>query len=296
MMVSDPPVLGLLGLGLLGTAVAQRLLAAGFPVIGYDPHAQAMVAARQLGVIPAGSAPAVACECSVLLACLPDGPSVRQALLDVSGSPILAPGSLFIDFTTCAPAESRTLAEILESVDIQMLDAPISGGSRQIAEGRGLIMVGGPEAAFRRGSPLLSAVAERVRHLGPAGSGSTGKLVTNLVLGLNRLALAEGLALAEAAGLDLAASLELLKESAAYSRAMDVKGERMVEHRYAEPEARLRQHLKDVRLILELAEEWEQTLPVSALHAKILDCGVEMGLGDVDNAAVLEILRGQFPG
>lgn len=285
------PAMGLLGVGLLGTAVARRLVAAGYRVVAHDPNVVVLDAAREWGVEGRASAAEVAGECPVLVTCLPDGPSVKAAVLGEDGSPLLARSSLLIDLTTCAPDESRELARALAAHEIEMLDAPVSAGSRQVAEGTGLVMVGGTEAAFRRGQPILTAVTGRVRYLGPSGSGSFGKLVTNLVLGLNRLALAEGLAFAEAGGLDLPAALELLRESAAYSRAMDVKGTRMTEHHYDEPEARLRQHLKDVRLILELAGNEGQPLPVSALHAEILAEGVRTGLGEADNSAVFELLR-----
>lgn len=294
-MPLDARDIGLLGVGLLGSAVAQRLLAAGYTVIAFDPSPAAQHAALTLGAETRASPAVVAAECRLLVACLPDGPSVSEAVLDRSRTSILKPGSLLIDLTTCAPAESRVLAEILARVDVAMLDAPVSGGSRQIAEGRGLLMVGGAETAFQRGEPVLSAISERVRYLGPSGSGSVGKLVTNLVLGLNRLALAEGLALAEACGLELPSALALLRESAAYSRAMDVKGARMTERRYDEPEARLRQHLKDVHLILELAQRQGVALPVSHLHAEILADAVAEGLGEADNAAVFEQLRPRNP-
>lgn len=291
MLNSDVPSIGLLGLGLLGRAVARRLEAAGYSLIGYDPDPAAARAAEDVGVSVRGSARQVAGECTHVVTCLPDGPSVSRAVLDVSGSPLLMPRSLLIDLTTCAPRESRLLSATLKHAGIEMLDAPISGGSREIARGLGLMMVGGGAETYAAAGFILSVISDRVRYLGPSGSGSTGKLVTNLVLGLNRLALAEGLSLAEACGLELTTVLDLLKESAAYSYSMDVKGARMTERRYDEPEARLRQHLKDVHLILELAAGQNRALPVSKLHAELLGEAVEAGLGEADNAAIFELLR-----
>jgi 3-hydroxyisobutyrate dehydrogenase-like beta-hydroxyacid dehydrogenase len=116
------------------------------------------------------------------------------------------------------------------------------------------------------------------------------KLVTNLVLGLNRAALAEGLAFAESLGLDAAASLRVLRSSAAYSRVMDTKGEKMVQGEYT-PQARLSQHLKDVRLIRAAGTSAGAELPLSAAHKALLERAVEMGLGDLDNSAVIEAVR-----
>lgn len=116
------------------------------------------------------------------------------------------------------------------------------------------------------------------------------KLVTNLVLGLNRAALAEGLAFAEAVGLDAASALSVLRDSMAYSRIMDTKGPKMVARDFA-PEARLSQHLKDVRLIREAAARVGQALPLSDEHLRLLELAESLGLGGLDNSAIFEALR-----
>jgi 3-hydroxyisobutyrate dehydrogenase-like beta-hydroxyacid dehydrogenase len=171
-----------------------------------------------------------------------------------------------------------------------MLDAPVSGGSGATRAGQVTVLVGGPPEAFEHCRPLFEAVCRRALYVGPSGAGSTAKLVTNLVLGLNRLALAEGIALGLGAGLEPDPLLELLRESAAYSRVLDVKGERMATGRF-DPEARLSQHLKDVRLILQLAGELEVALPASALHERLLQEAVERGLGEMDNSAIIAALQ-----
>jgi len=127
--------------------------------------------------------------------------------------------------------------------------------------------------------------------VGPGGSGATAKLVTNLVLGLNRLALAEGLALGERAGMNPAQVLEVLRAGAAYSRVMDAKGDKMVARDYS-TQARLSQHRKDVGLILELAGRVGAVTPTTELHWELLTRGMEGGLGDLDNAAIAEVVRG----
>jgi 3-hydroxyisobutyrate dehydrogenase-like beta-hydroxyacid dehydrogenase len=133
---------------------------------------------------------------------------------------------------------------------------------------------------------LFRLCARQWFHVGPWGSGARTKLVVNLVLGLNRAALAEGLAFARACGLDLPAVLDVLRSGAAYSRAMDTKGRKMIEGDFA-PEARLAQHLKDVRLILDAGRRSGATLPLSELHERLLAGQTDRGLGDLDNSAVI---------
>jgi 3-hydroxyisobutyrate dehydrogenase-like beta-hydroxyacid dehydrogenase len=133
-------------------------------------------------------------------------------------------------------------------------------------------------------------VAAKVFYLGPSGSGSKAKLASNLVLGLNRLALAEGLIFAEKLGLDLEAFLELLKVTPAYSAIMDTKGEKMLKSDFT-PQARLRQHHKDVSLILKYAEQAGQELPLSKVHLDVLQKAIESGDADLDNSAVIKELR-----
>ena len=151
-------------------------------------------------------------------------------------------------------------------------------------------MVGGAPEVVERVTELLSALARQTRHVGPCGYGARMKLVTNLVLGLNRAALAEGLVLAERLGLELPATLAVLQESAAYSRAMDTKGQKMIDGDFT-PQARLSQHLKDVRLMLAAAQQAQQALPLSEAHRRLLEWAESLGLGGLDNSAVFQALE-----
>jgi 3-hydroxyisobutyrate dehydrogenase-like beta-hydroxyacid dehydrogenase len=151
-------------------------------------------------------------------------------------------------------------------------------------------MVGGDKAAFEKCQDIFAALSERVFYVGPSGHGSKAKLASNLILGLNRLALAEGLVFAEKLGLDLAAFLELVKTTPAYSTVMDVKGEKMLTGDFA-AQARIRQHHKDVSLILKYAEQAGQELPLSKVHLDVLTKAIAAGDADLDNAAVIKELR-----
>jgi 3-hydroxyisobutyrate dehydrogenase-like beta-hydroxyacid dehydrogenase len=281
---------GLIGLGLLGSALADRLITGGFPVTGFDTDPERLQSAVRCGVSAARSGAEVAARCPCVLTCLPDGPTTSAAVLQGGIAAAARPGAVLIDCCTCAPDESRSLAEALTRCGIEMLDAPVSGSSAVVRAGGALIMVGGATGTLARCRPVLEAIAPQVLLMGPQGAGVTAKLVSNLVLGINRLALAEGLALAERAGVDLRRMLAVLRDGAAYSRVVDAKGERMIDRQY-QPEARLRQHLKDVELILRVGRDVGASMPASEVHHRLLLQAVSLGFGESDNSAVIEALR-----
>src|SRR5206468_3291821 len=164
-------------------------------------------------------------ECQRILLSLPDSNVVDQVLDEVEDD--LRNGQIIVDTTTGDPARAGALGERLGRMGVKFLDATISGSSAQVRAGEVTLMVGGSEAAFKRCRDLFDLFAEHAFRVGPCGSGSTMKLVTNLVLGLNRAALAEGLTFAKALGLDLGQALEVLRKSMAYSAIMDTKGAKM---------------------------------------------------------------------
>ncbi len=203
-------------------------------------------------------------------------------------------GQIILDTTTGDPAKSTVLGKRLAERGVQYLDAPISGSSEQTRRGEATVIVGGESEAFAACADLWPLMGKKAFHVGPCGSASRMKLISNLVLGLNRAALAEGLAFAEALDVSPQAALEVMRESPAYSGAMDVKGRKMVESDFA-VQARLSQHLKDVRLILESAAAAGMTLPLSETHRQLLERAEAAGLGDLDNSAIIRIMRRSRP-
>jgi len=288
--------IGLIGLGLMGSAAAKRLLSAGYPVVGFDVNADKCRALQSLGGSPAASPKDVAQAAQWIVLSLPDSAVVREVVEGADGIVRAAHKHRYVtDTTTGDPEETIRLAERLAHRDIALLDATVSGSSRQFRDGEAVLMVGGDRAAFERCTDILAALSEKVFYLGPSGSGSKAKLAGNLVLGLNRLALAEGLVFARALGLDLERFLELLAVSPAYSAAVDSKGRKMLDADFT-PQSRIRQHHKDVALILKYAGQAGQELPLSRVHADILEAAMAAGDGDLDNAAVIrEIARRRRP-
>ena len=278
-------------MGLLGSALAESLIKAGFTVRGYDTAPDRVREHEARGGIPARSPADAARGATVVMTCLMTADIVRDVLLGPDGALDAAePGLVVIDNSTIHPDASAALAGLLAPRGIPMLDAPVAGSSGQARRREAPIVVGGDPEVFARCRPILDALTERVRHVGPNGAGARAKLVINLVLGLNRLALAEGLLFGLRQGLDGRALLAVLKDSGAYSRAMDLKGERMVEGNF-EAEGKLVQHLKDVELMLEVGHAAGAPLLATALHRQLLLAGVAGGLGDHDNSAIIAVLR-----
>ena len=154
----------------------------------------------------------------------------------------------------------------------------------------GVVMIGGDREAFEHCKVLYSAIAKNFTFLGPSGNGSKAKLASNVILGLNRLVLAEGLVFAEKFGFDLKSFLSLLKKTPAYSCAMDVKGEKMIEGDFS-PQSHVTQHFKDLDLTLRYGRKLGQPLPLTQLHLEILQKMIDDGDGDLDNAAVIKQFR-----
>jgi len=282
-----PKPIGLIGLGLMGSALAERLLSAGHSVLGWDIAPAARTRLVRLKGTAAGSAEEVFTHCKHILLSLPDS-KVTRAVLRASTLK-LHYGHIIADTTTGDPADAVKLSHQLAPTGAVYLDATISGNSDQVRRGEVLVMVGGLKPAFHRCQRLFATFATRTIHTGITGSAAQMKLVTNLVLGLNRAALAEGLVFARALKLDGKQTLEILRASMAYSRIMDVKGDKMLGGDF-KPQARLSQHLKDVRLMLASAAKANTNLPLSQAHRKILSAAETAGLGQFDNSVLIQVI------
>lgn len=291
----DVPTVGLVGLGLVGRALAGRFVAAGFEVVGHDPDRAAAAAAGELGVRLAAGPAEVAAAARLTLLSLPNSDVVEAVLWGGGGmAAACRPEGVVVDTTTADPEETLRQAALLAGQGVRFVDCALVGSSAEIAGGQGLGLLGMADADAWFVPPLRLAIG-RLHLLGGSGQGHRAKLVVNLVLGLNRLVLAEGLGLARRCGMDAAVVLDILKAGGAYSRVMDSKGPAMLARRFEPPVARLAQHAKDVGLILRLGEAAGARLPLSRLHRELLAEAVDRGLGELDNAAVAELFADPPP-
>jgi 3-hydroxyisobutyrate dehydrogenase-like beta-hydroxyacid dehydrogenase len=283
---------GIIGLGLVGSALSARLMAAGFAVTGYDINPARVDEGQAAGVVPASSAPEAVRGCRFVLLSLPTSEIGAAVIAEIETS--LAPGTIVIDTTTGEPAQMAAFGARLAGRGVLYLDASVGGSSKQVRDGEAMVICGGEPQAFAACADLFRACFGQAFHVGECGGGARMKLVLNLVLGLNRAVLAEGLSYARACGVDPARALEVLKAGPAYSRAMDVKGHKMLGGDFT-PEARLAQHLKDVRLILKTAAAHGARVPLSELHRALLEEAEAAGYGASDNSAIIKVFEASFP-
>jgi 3-hydroxyisobutyrate dehydrogenase-like beta-hydroxyacid dehydrogenase len=282
-MQTEPPQrIGMIGLGLLGAALAERMRQAGYALAGFDLSAVRLAEFENCGGQTA-TIEQLAGE-PVIVLCLPDSNVVRTVIDELK--PALPAGALIIDATTGDPAVTTAIASELWHRQIGYVDATVGGSSQQVRDGQAIVMAGGERTDVQRAAEIIATWGQQWFHLGPAGSGARMKLVLNLALGLQRAVLAEALSLAEKNGIDPAAALEIMKASPAYAKCMDTKGPKMLARDFA-PQARLAQHYKDVQLIQQLATQAGASVPLTDVHEEILQRAIALGWGDADNSAIL---------
>ncbi len=283
---------GLVGLGLVGQALADRLRQAGIAALGYDIRPEARAAFAAQGGTVATSLAEIGTTARQLVLAVFDTAGVLDVVEGPAGV-LSAPAprvDLVVDCSTGEPDALQALAVRLLEHGVGFVEAPLSGSSQQIAAGAATMLLGTDDATLVRATPLLQALSASRIHVGGAGMGARAKLATNLVLGLNRAALAEGLVFAEGLGIAPARFLELVLATPARSGAAEAKGRMMVEENFA-PQSRIRQHLKDVNLMIDAAQAHGQALPLSQAHAALMRAAVAAGDGDLDNAAIVRQLR-----
>ena len=283
--------IGLIGIGLVGTSLAKNLLSHDFDVVGFDVIKSKRLNLNRLGGKAVFSPYEVALEVNRVILSLLNSDIVREVIEGPNG--LLQAEKMpeyIIDTTTGDPKKTKILAKKLLNRGIYFLDSTISGSSEQIQNRQGVFMVGGNKKAFESCRDIFKALAQKYFYIGPSGSGSKAKLASNLILGLNRLVLAEGLVFADKIGLNVKTFLSLLKSTPAYSCAMDVKGRKMIENDF-KPQSRVIQHNKDLEIILKYAKKMGQELPLTRIHKKILEEIIITGEGEMDNSIVIKYIR-----
>jgi 3-hydroxyisobutyrate dehydrogenase-like beta-hydroxyacid dehydrogenase len=287
--------IGLVGMGLLGTAVAARLLKAGHRVVGFDIAPDRVRALVTMGGELAASARAVALASEAVCTLLPTLAAVETAILGPDGVAAAGkPGQVVIQMSTISPALSARLAAESRARGLDFLDCPVSGTSGVVARGEGMLFVGGERRVFERWRPLLEAILPRAVYIGAAGQAMVLKLVANLLVALHSAAAAEALHLARQAGLDPAVALEVLTGSAAGSRMLEVRGPLMVRGEYP-AQMKLDLFMKDLHLIQDAAATAGAALPLTDTAERLYAAAAGAGHGQEDLAVVLTALAALSP-
>lgn len=284
---------GLIGIGLMGTALARRLIDAGYQVVGFDVDAARRKGLAEMGGAPVDSVAEVARRAPLTLIAVMTIAQVEEVVEGKGGlieSAAAGTRPIALCTSTCDPGRIAALAERAAARGFIFLDTPVSGTSKQVLEGDGFGLIAGDKQAADSAAAVIKVIYPRSQYLGPAGDGSKTKLAINHILGLNRVALAEGLVFAETMGLDLNTFLVAARQSAAYSQIMDVKGGKMIAGDF-EPVGKLSQHLKDIRTMLPEAAQRGQELPFLSLLREVVEAGVSHGDGERDNSITIEEIR-----
>jgi 2-hydroxy-3-oxopropionate reductase len=288
---SSRPVVGAIGLGIMGAPMARNLLRAGFPLVVWNRTAARADALVADGARRVDSPRAVAEQAAITITVLSDSPDVADVYRAPDG--VLSgagPGDVLVDMSTIAPRVARELAAEAAARGAALLDAPVSGGDVGAQEGTLSIMVGGDAEALAVARPALEALGTRITHVGASGAGQVVKACNQIVVGLTLEALGEALVLGSKAGVEPAAIVEALGGGLAASRVLEVRGPKLLARDF-EPGFKLDLHAKDLAIVLETARELGVALPGAAVVDQLFRAEQSHGHGEADNSTVVRALE-----
>lgn len=284
-------MIGVVGLGIMGSAMARHLLAAGFEVVGCDVDPTRTAALVEAGGVAAPSPAAVLDRAEVILTSLPSAAALLDVVTGRDG--LSAAGrteAVVVETSTLPLAVKEEARAHLDAVGVVLLDCPISGTGAQAASRDVVVYGSGDAGAFARARPVLEAFARGVHHLGPFGAGSRMKYLANHLVVIHTAAAAEMLQLAARAGMDLQQVWEVITEGAGSSRMLEVRGPLMVQRRFEPPTATARTLAKDLGIIHEFARSVAAATPLLDAAASFYEQAVEQGRGHQDAAVVFAVL------
>jgi 3-hydroxyisobutyrate dehydrogenase-like beta-hydroxyacid dehydrogenase len=291
-MTNGSPTIGCAGAGILGSAIARRLLESGFSVGVWNRDRAKLSPLVELGAIPADTPAELARDRDVVLTCVTGGKAVEAIVFGTDGVATSgAPEKLLIDMSTSDAGHTRDMAERLrDACGMGWLDAPISGGAPAALEGRMAVMVGGAEADFQRARPLWDALAGRCTLMGPNGAGQTTKMINQILVSCTFAVLAEACGLAEKAGVDATRIPHALQGGRADSRLLQEFMPKMAKSEFS-VEGTIAIMMKDLHMIRDLADRVELTIPVTANVAEQYQKMIDGGLAEKDCSELVTLYR-----
>lgn len=287
----EKPRIGFIGLGIMGRPMCANLLKAGYSLTVWNRSRPGIDEVVSYGAQEGASPADVAARSDVIITMVTDSPDVRQVVLGPNGIVEGArPGSVVIDMSTISPSVTREIAEALAARGIEMLDAPVSGGDVGAKAGTLSIMVGGKQEVFERCLPVFQAMGKNIVYMGPSGAGQTTKLCNQIAVALNMLATCEAILFAARNGLDPGRMLQAISGGAAGSWTISNLGPRIAKRDFA-PGFMIRLAQKDLRLVLEAANELRLPLPGTALMNQVWRAVEAAGGGDLGTQAAILALE-----
>lgn len=282
---------GYIGLGLMGKSIARNILKAGFPLFVHNRSHAAVEELVAEGAVAASTPAVVAAQVDVVFTNLPDTPDVEKVVLGERGILDGAhQGLVHVDNSTIKPAAARLIAQKLAERHVLALDAPVSGGDIGARNGTLTIMVGGDTGALEKVMPIFLAMGKTVTHVGEAGAGQVAKAANQIMVAAQMVALGELLVFAKKAGVDPQKVVEAIKGGAAQCWTLDVKPPRLFTGN-REPGFKAHMQLKDLKIVLETAQEYDIPVASAAEHTKLFQNMIDSGMGDLDNSAVVGVIE-----
>ncbi len=287
----EKPVIGFIGLGLMGKAMARNILRAGYPLVVHNRSQAPVEALVAEGARPAGTPAEVAAQVEIVFSSLPDSPDVELVALGEKGIIQGAhPGLIYVDHSTIKPATARRVSALLAEKGVRCLDAPVSGGEIGAQQGTLAIMVGGSAEVLEQVMPIFRVIGKTVTHVGDSGAGQIAKAANQIMAAAQMVAMSELLILAQKAGADPRKVVEAIRGGAAQCWTLDVKPPRLFEGNRA-PGFKAYMQAKDLAIALETAREYGVPLPSAALDYQLYRAMIEMDMAELDNSAVIGVLE-----
>lgn len=275
----------------MGRPMALNLKRAGLELFVHARRTESMEPLVAAGAIACANSAEVAQRTDIVFTVVADTPDVEQVILGRDGViEGVSAGSIVVDMSTISPSATGSIAERLREKGAEMLDAPVSGGETGAIDGVLSIMVGGSDAAFQRVLPLFEVMGGNIVHIGSNGAGQVCKSCNQIVVSQTIAAVGEAILMARASGVDPAKVRAALLGGSAYSKILEIHGQRMIDADYR-PGFKASLHQKDLRIVLQATHELGIALPSTALVSQYLNALVGRGLGDLDSAAVLRVLE-----
>jgi 2-hydroxy-3-oxopropionate reductase len=285
------PIIGFIGLGIMGKPMARNLMKAGYSLVMHNRSRAAVDELSKEGAQAAASSKEVAARSEVLITMLPDSPDVELVYLGEQGVFAGAKaGMLLIDMSSISPIVARKLAADAQNRGMDMLDAPVSGGEAGAIGATLSIMIGGKASAVERAMPIFQALGKNIVHVGDAGAGQVTKAANQMVVGTTIAIVSEALVLAAKAGVDPAKVRQALLGGFAQSKILEAHGQKMLDGNF-KPGFRIRLHEKDMKIALSTGSEYGVPLIVTGQVAQMMTAMKSMGNGDLDHSGLVKFVE-----
>lgn len=285
-MMEQNKTIGFIGLGIMGKPMAKNLMKAGYNLIVFDVIEEAVEELVRAGAHRGVSSKDVAEKTMIILTMLPNSPHVKEVVLGKDGVLEGArPGAIIVDLSSIAPLASQELARVCKEKNIEMLDAPVSGGEPKAIEGTLAIMVGGNENAFESVKELLLIMGSTATYVGESGSGNVTKLANQIIVALNIAAMSEALVLATKAGVDPEKVFHAIRGGLAGSTVLNAKAPMVLDGNF-KPGFRLELHIKDLANALDTAHEIGAPIPLTSLVMEMMQALKVDGKAKEDHSCI----------